>query len=55
MSVLKKNLGFKSETASEKFDITREEALEMLSGDNVKVLDIRTLNEIQRVKSIGKM
>lgn len=55
MNLLKKSiLGIKSETASEKFDITREEALEMLSDDNVKVLDIRTLDEIKKVKPIVK-
>ena len=55
MSLLKKSiLGIESKTASEKFDVTKEEALEMLSDDNVKVLDIRTLDEIKKVKPIGK-
>ena len=54
MSLIKKNLEINSKTASEKFDVTREEALKMLSDDNVKVLDIRTLNEIKIVKPIEK-
>lgn len=55
MSLFKKSiLGIESKTASEKFDVTKEEALEMLSDDNVKVLDIRTLDEIEKVKPLVK-
>ena len=52
MSIFKDmSLKLKSMKGS-KFDLTKEQALELLSDSNVKVLDVRTQEEIDKVEPL---
>ena len=52
MSLIKDiSLKLKSMKGS-KFDLTKEQAMEMLADENVKVLDVRTQGEIDKVEPL---
>ncbi len=53
MSILKKmSMHLKGKVEGSKYDVNKEQAAELLGDDSVKVLDVRTQKEIDKVEPL---
>lgn len=53
MSLLKNlSMHLKGKPSSSKYDVSKEQAMELLGDDNVRVLDVRTPKEIAKVEPL---